>query len=164
MLRAKLHPEALYSEVKELLFIPTFISAPEVTVDDGGLSPQSPARRPSVNHAHPAMTDPQCKRLVRLGFMHRIEAGGAIECLRTTCSGLHLLLWRRVPSMEANSIKPGSSPSFSSVASLSLATWCITSSFAFCSAERRKVKTAAGAMYSSTSATRREPSSSSPVC
>ena len=35
MLRAKLHPKALYSDVRELLFIPKFISAPEVTVDVG---------------------------------------------------------------------------------------------------------------------------------
>ena len=35
MLRAMLHPRALYSDVRELLFIPKFISAPEVTVDVG---------------------------------------------------------------------------------------------------------------------------------
>jgi hypothetical protein len=35
MERAKLHPEVLYPEIRELLFIPKFISAPEVTVEVG---------------------------------------------------------------------------------------------------------------------------------
>ncbi|MDR3725388.1 MAG: hypothetical protein P4K83_13005 [Terracidiphilus sp.] len=35
MFRAKLHPEMLYELVKELLFVPKFISAPEVTVEVG---------------------------------------------------------------------------------------------------------------------------------
>jgi hypothetical protein len=78
MLRAKLHPEALYSEVKELLFIPTFISAPEVTVDVGEIL-KAAYERGLVSRSDAERIERAIVQIARTKFIRRYERAVTIQ-------------------------------------------------------------------------------------
>jgi hypothetical protein len=78
MLRAKLHPEALYSEVKELLFIPTFISAPEVTVDVGEIL-KAAYERGLVSRSDAERIERAIVQIARTKFIRRYERAATIQ-------------------------------------------------------------------------------------
>jgi hypothetical protein len=78
MLSAKLHPEALYSEVKGLLFIPTFISAPEVTVDVGEIL-KAAYERGLVSRSDAQRIERAIMQIARTKFIRRYEGAATIQ-------------------------------------------------------------------------------------
>jgi hypothetical protein len=78
MLRAKLDPEALFSEVKELLFIPTFISAPEVTVDVGEIL-KAAYERGLVSRSDAQRIERAIVQIARTKFIRRYERAATIQ-------------------------------------------------------------------------------------
>jgi hypothetical protein len=84
LLRAKLHPEALYSEVKELLFIPTFISAPEVTVDVGEILKVA-YERGLVSRSDAERIERAIVQVARTKFIRRSEGAATIQQRLVSC-------------------------------------------------------------------------------
>ena len=78
LLRAKLHPEVFYSEVKELLFIPTFISAPEVTVDVGEIL-EAAYERGLVSRSDAQRIERAIVQIARTKFIRRYERAASIQ-------------------------------------------------------------------------------------
>jgi hypothetical protein len=78
MLSSKLHPEALYPEVKELLFIATFISAPEVTVDVGEIL-KAAYERGLVSRSDAQRIERAIVQIARTKFIRRYERAAAIQ-------------------------------------------------------------------------------------
>jgi hypothetical protein len=84
MLSAKLHPEALYSEVKDLLFIPTFISAPEVTVEAGEILKSANARG-IVSRSDAQRIERAIMQIARTKFIRRCEGASTIQQRLVSC-------------------------------------------------------------------------------
>ena len=78
MLRTKLHPEALYADVKELLFIPKFISAPEVTVDVGEIL-KAAYERALVSQSDAQLIEQAIDQIARTKFIRRYERPATIQ-------------------------------------------------------------------------------------
>jgi hypothetical protein len=84
MLSAKRHPEALYSEVKDLLFIPTFISAPEVTVDVGEIL-KTAYERGLVSRSDAQRIERAIMQIARTKFIRRCEGAATIQQRLVSC-------------------------------------------------------------------------------
>jgi hypothetical protein len=84
ILSAKLHPEALYPEVKDLLFIPTFISAPEVTVEVGEIL-KSAYERGLVSRSDAQRVERAIMQIARAKFIRRCEGAATIQQRLASC-------------------------------------------------------------------------------
>jgi hypothetical protein len=78
MLRTKLHPEALYADVKELLFNPKFISAPEVTVDVGEIF-KAAYEKALVSQSDCQQIEQAILQVARTKFIRRYERAATIQ-------------------------------------------------------------------------------------
>lgn len=78
LLRTKLHPETLYANVKDLLFIPKFISAPEVTVDVGEILKAAYAKA-LISQSDAQQIEKAIVQIARTKFIHRYERAATIQ-------------------------------------------------------------------------------------
>src|ERR1700722_627918 len=84
MFRTKLHPEALYAYVKDLLFIPKFISAPEVTVDVGEIL-KAAYEKALVSQSDAQQIEKAILQIARTKFIRRYERAATIQQRLVSC-------------------------------------------------------------------------------